>query len=153
MIFNGRSLTTLVMFAIFTGVCFMALSLPTKAAFMPLLIGVPGAILCAVQLVIDLRRKPELNVQAEPRHGGSAGARSEAEVFMWLALYTGAILGFGFVVGGPVIVGAYVRFSGRDSWRNALIAAGGTFAVLYGVFIWLLELSMFQGLVIESVLG
>ncbi|MGR3290216.1 MAG: tripartite tricarboxylate transporter TctB family protein [Paracoccaceae bacterium] len=141
------------MFAIFAGTCAMAWSLPTKAAFMPLLIGVPGAILCAAQLVIDLRRKLELDVRENPQPGGSEGARSEAEVFIWLALFTGAILGFGFVVGGPIIVGAYVKFSGRDSWRNALFAAGGTFAVLYGVFIWLLELSMFQGLVLQSLLG
>jgi len=141
------------MFAIFAGVCAMAWSLPAKAAFMPLLIGVPGAILCAAQLVIDLRRKPELDVRENPRPGGSEGARSEAEVFIWLALYTGAILGFGFVVGGPIIVGAYVKFSGRECWRNALFAAGGTFAVLYGVFIWLLEFSMFQGLVFQSLLG
>lgn len=120
---------------------------------MPLLIGVPGAILCAAQLVIDLRRKPELDVRENQHPGGSKDARSEAEVFIWLALYTGAILGFGFVVGGPIIVGVYVKFFGRDSWRNAFFAAGGTLAVLYGVFIWLLELSLFPGLVLQNLLG
>jgi len=153
MILNGRSLTTMVMLGIFVGACAMAWVLPAKAAFMPLLIGVPGAILCAAQLIIDLRQKPEIDGPTAPEQNTGEGARSEAEVFLWLALYTGAILGFGFIVGGPIIVGAYVRYAGRDSWRNALIAAGGTFAVLYGVFILLLELSMFQGFVIETLLG
>ena len=61
-----------------------------------------------------------------------------------------ALVGFGFVIGGPVIVTAFVRYSSRDSWKNALFAGAGTFAVLFGVFIWLLELSLFPGLIIEA---
>ena len=155
MIPDGRKLTTLVMLAIFVAVCVMALSLPTKAAFMPLLIGIPGAILCAVQLVIDLRREPEAEIVAPDPVANVTGdgAQSEAEAFLWLALFTVALLGFGFILGGPVIVGAFVRYSSRDSLQNALFAAGGTFAVLYGVFIWMLELSLFQGFVLEALLS
>ena len=72
-------------------------------------------------------------------------------MFLWLALFTGALLGFGFVIGGPIIVTAFVRFSSRDSWQNALFAGAGTFAVIYGVFIWMLELSLFHGLILEAI--
>ena len=130
----------------------LALGLPAKAAFMPLLIGIPGALLCAAQLVIDLRRaatEPQADAPAEQDVAGM----SELASFVWLGLFAGALLGFGFIVGAPIIVTAYVKFASRDTWANALFAGGGTFVVMYGMFIWLLELSVFQGLILERLLG
>jgi hypothetical protein len=146
MTFDGRLLTTLVMLALFVGACLMALALPAKAAFMPLLIGVPGVLLCAAQLVIDLRRPP---APEAPERETSADARSEVEVFVWLGLFAGALTGLGFLVGAPLVVAGFVRFSSRESWQNAIFAGAGTFAVMYGVFVWLLELSLFPGLLLE----
>lgn len=150
MTFDGRIATTLAMLALFVGACFLAWGLPQKAAFMPLLIGIPGVILCLWQLILDLRRAP-----AEPEASADDEAdtrgRSEAEVFLWLVGFTVAMIGFGFVVGGPVIVFAFVRYASRESTMNALFAAAGTFAVTWGVFIWLLELPLFQGLVLEAI--
>lgn len=151
MTFDGRTLTSLVMLALFSGACLLALDLPQKAAFMPLLIGIPGALLCLWQLVLDLRRPPEEKAKPGDTDTDSEG-KSEAEIFLWLGAFSVAIVGFGFVVGGPLVVFAFVRFSSGETTRNALIAGLGTLAVLWGVFIWLLELPLFQGLVIESFL-
>ena len=151
MILSGRFLTTLVMFVLFAGACILALDLPTKAAFMPLLIGVPGALLCAAQLVLDLRR-PDQPTEPVADVPETEGGRSEFEVFLWLGLFTFAILGFGFIVGGPIIVGSFIRFSSRENWQSALFAAAGTFAVMFGIFIWLLELSLFPGLILGPLL-
>ena len=154
MILNARFLTTLVMFALFVGACVLAMGLPTKAAFMPLLIGIPGALLCGAQLILDLRRGPDAPKKAaQSDNAEDESAQSEAQAFGWLALFAVALLGFGFVVGGPIIVGAFVRFSSKDSWKNAAVAAGGTFVVLWGVFIWLLELILFKGLILEALFG
>lgn len=147
MIPDGRILTTLAMLGLFGAAIGLALALPSKAAFMPLLIGVPGFVLCAVQLVLDIRKRRATPAGAAPPQ--DAG-RSEVEVFVWLGLFSLALLGFGFVLGGPIVVAAFVRFSSRESRFNALVAGLGTLAVLWGVFIWLLELSLFRGLVIEA---
>lgn len=154
MIFDGRKLTTLVMFTIFAGASLLALDLPTKAAFMPLLIGIPGAILCAAQFVVDLRAGPDAGGPPAnaPEQQSDDDSQSEVQAFVWLAAFTVMLLCFGFIVGGPIVVGAFLRFSSRESWQNSLFAAGGTFAVLYGVFVWLLELSLFQGVVLEMML-
>lgn len=152
MTFDGRLATSLVMLGLFVGACVLALGLPQKAAFMPLLIGVPGALLCLWQVVIDIRRGPVESVDAQSPDPASvpADSRTEAEVFLWLGVFSVVLIGFGFVVGGPLVVTAFVRFSSRDSWRNALFAGAGTFVVLFGVFIWLLELSLFPGLVVDA---
>ncbi|MCG6902811.1 MAG: tripartite tricarboxylate transporter TctB family protein [Rhodobacter sp.] len=149
--FNARTATTAVMLAIFVAACALSLSLPSKAAFMPLLIGVPGALLCAAQLLMDIRRAPEPTPEplTEPGDATDDDGRSEAEVFVWLGLFFAVLLGFGFIIGAPLIVFAFVRFSSRESWRNALIAGAGTFVVMYGVFVLLLELSLFPGLVLD----
>lgn len=149
MTFDARTATSLVMFLLFAGGVYLALDLPQKAAFMPLLIGIPGAILCLVQLVADLRT-PRAAPNPDAGDDKDEG-RSEAEIFIWLGAFAAAIVGFGFVVGGPLIVTAFVRFSSRESWLNAIFAGAGTFAVLYGVFIWMLELSLFEGLILETV--
>lgn len=149
MTFDGRTATTLAMLALFAGACILALGLPQKAAFMPLLIGIPGVILCLWQLILDLRRAPDTAPQKDtPKTSG----RSEAEIFLWLAAFSVALIGFGFVVGGPAIVFAFIRFSSRESTRNALVAGAGTFLLIWGMFIWLLELPLFQGLILEPFL-
>lgn len=147
MTFDGRIATTLVMLALFAGASLLALGLPQKAGFMPLLIGVPGTLLCLWQLVIDLRGGEVRDEEAPAAEG-----KSEIEVFLWLAAFSVALIGFGFVVGGPIIVFAFVRLSSGESTLNALIAGAGTFLVIWGVFIWLLELPLFQGLVLEAIL-
>jgi hypothetical protein len=150
MTFDGRLATTLVMLALFAGACLLSLDLPQKAAFMPLLVGIPGTILCLWQLILDLRRPAEAPKPAAPVSEGEG--TSELQVFLWLGAFAAAIFGFGFIIGGPLVVMAFIRFSSGESWRNAIFAAAGTFLVIWGVFIWLLELPLFQGLVLEAFL-
>jgi hypothetical protein len=149
MTFNGRTATTLVMLALFVGASVLALGLPSKAAFMPLLIGVPGIILCAWQLVLDLRRAPD--AAPDPGDDTPDDGQTETATFLWLGAFSVALIGFGFVVGGPIIVAAFVRLSSRESWLNAVFAGLGTLIVIYGVFIWLLGVPLFPGLVLRAI--
>ena len=150
MMFSDRIATTVAMLAIFVAAAAMALSLPQKAAFMPLLVSIPGILLCLWQLALDLlgRTPKDAPAAGEAR----SDSHSELKIFLWLGLFAVALIGFGFVIGGPLIVFAFVRFASGESWRNALVAGGGTFAVVWGVFIWLLELPLFEGLVLEALL-
>jgi uncharacterized Tic20 family protein len=105
-----------------------------------------------VQIVLDLRADTdERAARAEAREAErTEDAASETEMMVWLALFTGTLVSFGFIIGGPLIVIAFVRFSSRDSWQNALFAGAGTFAVLFSIFIWLLELPLFPGLILKA---
>ncbi len=153
MTFDGRLLTTVVMFTIFASMSLLALGFPAKAGFMPLLVGVPGTILCFAQIILDLRRDKSAEIEAEkdaePEETDET-AKSELTMFMWLGAYTIGLLGFGFIIGGPILVFLYVRYCNRDSIRTALISGLGTLAVLYGIFIWLLELTLFEGLILRA---
>ncbi len=147
MMSDRRSLLTLMMLAIFAAAVGIALTLPSKAAFMPFLVGVPGTLLCAGQLVLDLRRGGAI-AAAKPRAPDEG--RSEAEMFGWLGAFTGILIGLGFLAGGPLVVALFVRLSARESWANTAVAALGTFLILYGVFTTLLGLHLFPGLLVMA---
>lgn len=158
MTFDSKIITTLAMLSLFGGASLLSLGLPGKAAFMPLLIGIPGVLLCAAQLILDIRESRAATQRVEGRDTAPAGAsespdhagRTELEMFFWLGLFTALLLVFGFVVGGPVAVLLFVHFEKKNNWLNALFAAAGTFAVLFGIFIWMLELTLFRGFLLDA---
>lgn len=151
---SGRVATTLAMLAIFSGMSLLAFGFPEKAAFTPLLVGIPGAVLCLAQLAIDLTGRARL---AGPDKGDEFGDRDgdaisgrECFMFLWLAVFTGALVGFGFHIGGPLVVLLYIRFGERESWLNAVLAGVGTFLVVWLIFTKLLELPLFGGLLLPT---
>jgi hypothetical protein len=162
MTLDGRALTSAAMLAIFTAMVVMALGFPSQAGFMPLLIGIPGLLFCAAQLIADLRRAP---AGKTPVPGPADGAdvpeaqdarettRRELFMFLWLGIFTIGLLAFGFLYAGPVLVFLYLKLGERESWFTALFAGVGTWLVLWGMFVWLLELSLFEGFVTQRLLG
>ncbi|MGH6922492.1 MAG: tripartite tricarboxylate transporter TctB family protein [Propylenella sp.] len=154
MILSGRILTTLVMLVIFAGMSVMAIGYPEKARFLPLLVGIPGTIMCLAQLLIDIRHAFQQRAgDAEADSDETADASREAKMLLWLVLFFAGILAFGFLFGAPVIVAAYLRFAERETWTTSLVAGVGAWLVLYVVFVRLLELYVFDGLVTQLILG
>ena len=58
MIFDTRKLISLVMIALFAGAIYFSQGLPSSAAFMPMLVSVPGLILCLFQFALDFKNTP-----------------------------------------------------------------------------------------------
>jgi Tripartite tricarboxylate transporter TctB family len=141
---SSRILTAAVMLVIFAGMTVMALGFPAQAQLMPLLIGVPGTVMALVQLIKELRAPAE----APPAAAIEARdeQRRERKMFLWLGLFLAGVLAFGFLWATPVLIFAFLRFSERESWAVATIGAIGAWLVLYVVFVRLLELFLFEGL-------
>jgi hypothetical protein len=154
MMINGRIATSIVMLSIFSGMTYLALGFPDKAAFTPMLVGIPGIILCMAQLVIDVSRRKEVAGSAKgvatEEHDQNAINRREWFMFVWLAIFAGATIGFGFHIGGSAVVFLYIRFGEDESWRNAIVAGVGTFLVIWLIFTKLLELPLFSGLLLPT---
>jgi hypothetical protein len=152
MILSGRNATTLVMIAIFAGACLMALTLPGQAAFMPLLVGVPGLLLSLGQLVLDITGHggPSEKSEADMARAATdrSKGRSEAVMFGWLGLFTVALIAFGFLIAGPILVLLFVRIASRAPWWQAIVAGLATLLVIWGVFVWLLGMPIFEGLLL-----
>jgi hypothetical protein len=135
------------MLCIFAGMTLMALGFPAKAQLMPLLIGVPGTAMALVQLIKDVRAPAAPPPAAEAAFEVRQEQRREHKMLFWLALFFAAILAFGFLYATPVLVFAFLRFGEGESWTVAAVGAIGAWLVLYVVFVKLLELFLFEGLV------
>lgn len=149
MIFNGRAATSLVMLAIFAAMTAIGLGYPEKARMMPLLVGIPGTILALAQLIRDIRF-PTVEALTEET---IAERRREIAMFAWLALFLAGVMGFGFLYAAPILVFAFMRFGQKESWTVALAGGIGAWVVLYGIFTRLLELFLFEGLLLPLLTG
>jgi hypothetical protein len=141
MIFEGRILISVIMLAILAGMVGYAATFPAEARFLPWVIGVPGVLLCAAQLVNELRSRPGKPV-AEP-----AERRRELMMFGWVAIFIAGILLFGFIIASPVLVAAYLHLDWRERPLAIALSAGLCWATLYLVFERALGMDLFDGLV------
>ena len=149
-ILNGRVLTALVMLLLFLSMSLMALGFTEKARLMPLLVGIPGTILGIFELLSEIRTAAR---QAADGDASEWVSRVEAVMLGWVFVFFVGILLFGFVYAGPVLVFAFMLAGKKESLTVALISAAGTWAVLYGFFQVAMEIPLFQGLIIEYMLG
>ena len=138
MIFEGRIVVSLIMLALFAGMVGYAFTFPDDARFLPWVIGIPGLLFCIAQLIIELRDRT-----SEEREPGER--RRELKMFAWFVAFIVAILLFGFVFAGPVLVAAYLYFDWHERPVVVVGSAVVAFAVLFGVFEWALELRLYGG--------
>jgi hypothetical protein len=140
---NGRIVTSLAMVVLFAFFVAQAFFFGHEAAVMPLLVGVPGLILSLAQLVVEMRATG---------HGGEPILSSrEWSIMLWIAGFTLGVIAFGFVLGAPLLLAAYLYFVAGE--RLPITIAGGTLclAVMNG-FEHLLHIPLFEGLVIHYLL-
>ena len=145
---EGRVLVAGIMLVIFTVMVGLAFTYPGEARFLPLVIGIPGLGLSLAQFVIELRGKDpdEKTFTAEDR-------TAELKMFAWFAVFIFGIILFGFPYAGPIIVALYLHFSWGEKWYVSLGAAAFSWAILHGVFDYVLGLPLFEGLVYEWIYG
>jgi hypothetical protein len=143
---EGRILVSGIMVLVFAGAVLLSFTYAPEARFLPLVIGIPGLILSIAQLATELRQHPDMVIIPEER-------RREAKMFAWFLTFVAGLVFFGFLYAGPVLVAAYLYFSGRERWYSAIAAAVITWGILYGVFERFLGLPLFEGLLSQWIFG
>ena len=144
---EGRVLVSAIMLVAFGAAVGLSFTYAPEARLLPLVIGIPGLLLSAIQLFAELKDK-----DAEPAVTPEEHSR-EGRMFAWFLCFVGALVLFGFLYAGPALVAAYLYFSGREKWYVALLGAAFAWTVLYGVFDWFLGLPLFEGLVFQYLFG
>lgn len=152
---------TFVMLAIFASMVAIASGYPAGARFMPFVVGIPGIVLCLLQLALDWRRArveplrdgqptAALRGTAAPDGAGTEApdrtvVRREAVIWGYVVAFVAGLLALGFWVSVPVMIAAFLRFEGKASWQAALGAAIGAVALLYAVFGLALRIELHPG--------
>ena len=145
---EGRVVVAGIMLLIFAVMVGLAFTYSGEARFLPLVIGIPGLALSLAQFVIELRGKdPEEKVFT------AEDSMAEFKMFGWFAVFIFGIILFGFPYAGPIIVALYLHFSWGEKWYVSLGAAAFSWAILHGIFDYVLGLPLFEGLVYQWIYG
>jgi len=148
---NGPVFTALMMFVVFATMSLIALSFPDKARLMPLIVGIPGTILALVQLLMELRST--LRQTAETTELVPETIEAERQMFTWMFLFFFGILGFGFIYAAPLLVFGFLWFGKGESLKVGLVGGAGTWGILYGLFETGFQIPLFDGLLLEWLVG
>ena len=148
---------TLFFSAIFSAAIVIGWQWPLIAKLMPVyVVAIPGLILALVQLYRDL-------TAWEERQGGPGGGIEMDEVFAttldtstemrrtlaffsWFIGGAVAIWLLGIVIALPLLVLLYSSIDGKERWISSVLLSAGTFAFIWGLFEYLLEMRWPAGL-------
>lgn len=148
---------TMFFFIIFLAAALAGWDWPNIAKIMPVYVAaIPGLILAAVQLYRSA-------TNWEQRRGKVSGAIEMDEVtdvqldkatelkrtLIFFGWFTGGALGIwliGLVFALPLLVFLYALIEGREKWYSAVIAAACTYALVWGLFEYMLETRWPSGL-------
>jgi len=150
------SFCALVFFCVFV---YLAQDWRMQARLYPWAIGIPMLILAIVQVILDLK-----GVKAKPSDDGApstpmdfqftkdvdpATAKKRAIVmFSWLFGFFGLIWLLGFPIAIPLMMFAYFKFQGGESWVLSITLTIIAWIFFYGLFVKLLTLPFPEGLII-----
>ncbi len=140
-VLEGRIITAGVTLAIFvTAVAIALIYFPAGARMLPLVIGIPGIILSAIQLVSELRRKDAEQISPEIRAG-------EIRMVIWFGAFASTIILLGFVYGSPVMIAAYLQFAAKEKWYTVLLGAALAWVILQYVFMRGIGIVLYEGII------
>ena len=140
------------MLAVFAGMTGTALSYPPDSRLVPLVVGIPGTLLCAGQFLVELRRYARQRRQGTRPEAGLP-TRRELALLAWFAVFVLGILLFGFTYGGPALLFAFLYWGQSERPLVAAAAALGLLGFLHLVFRQALGLRLFEGLMLERLTG
>lgn len=149
-IFNGQIITAAIMVAIFASMVGVSTTYPANARMVPLIIGIPGTILCLIQLVSEILASYRLNLDAErPSPISSSELVREIKFFLWFPAFIASVLVCGFFVTTLVLVFLFLRLDQRESMKLSTSLSVGGALVLYVIFNLVLGLPLYPGFVYD----
>ena len=77
--------------------------------------------------------------------------RREAVLFLYFFFLLAVVLLFGFWIGFPIFLAAFLRFYSRESWKLTILLMAGSWIVMYFILAVLLQQILFEGFVTQYV--
>ena len=147
------SFCALIFFCVFV---YMAQDWRLQARLYPWAIGIPMLILAIVQVILDLKGfKAKQSSDATPMDfqftkdvDPTTAKKRAITMFAWLIGFLLLIWLVGFPIGIAVMMFAYLKFQGRESWTLSILLTVIAWLCFWGLFVRLLHLPFPEGLVL-----
>lgn len=144
---EGRIVTAGVMLAIFvTAVGIALIYFPAGARMLPLVVGIPGIILSAIQFVSELRQTDAKQISPEVRAG-------EIRMIVWFAAFAAVIFLLGFIYGSPLLIAAYLQIQAKEKWYTTVLGALLAWVILEFVFSRGIGIVLYEGMIPPMFMG
>jgi len=144
---EGRIVTAGVMLAIFiTAVGIALIYFPEGARMLPLVVGIPGIILAAIQFVNEFRQTDPKQVSPEVRAG-------EIRMVIWFGTFAATILALGFIYGSPLMIAAYLHLQAKEKWYTTVLGALLAWVILEFVFSRGIGIVLYEGMIPPMFMG
>jgi len=143
MIFSYRILFTGVLFLFFLAIATMALFYSADARLGPLVVSLPGLILCFFQLVTDWRQINQETGQDELEQGANA-----LTLYLYFLALIVITLVFGIMPAAALFIFVFLYKRGNYNMAVSIAVACGFTSLLYLIFEIALNLELFRGLLI-----
>jgi Sec-independent protein secretion pathway component TatC len=168
----SRQAMTVFMLAIFLTMVGISFTYPEGARFMPLTVGIPGILLCLLQIGLDFRRRPvgvqhdkdEMQEAQEKAaklvghsvefghaevidapHDEKEMVRREVATWAYFLGFIGGVLLFGFYAAIPVFLVAFLRNRAGATWTRTLTLSGIASVAFYLIFAKGLGVALYPG--------
>jgi hypothetical protein len=141
---------TLFFLAVFLGAAVVGWQWPDIAKIMPVYVAaVPGVILAVVQLYREATgwegsRQTAGGIEMDEVYDVKLDKKTEMQrTVMYFAWFIGGAIGIwllGIVIALPLLVFLYMLIEGREKWIGTVVMTACTFALIWGVFEYMLEM-------------
>ena len=158
---KAEILYTLLLMLFVLTLLFISTEYDWKSALFPLLVCVFTLVLGLLTLAMDfyprLSRFAETDVFSpagsdnNKKTGKGTAGEISAKDFLWTSFWMVLIImlvfSFGFLISLPVWILGYVHFKGKRPWKFAFMTAAIMFVFMYGFFVRIMGVELFQGIV------
>lgn len=159
---------TLFLLLIFLIFVILAIGYNPTARVVPLIVGIPGVILCAILLssyyipAVDKRintlkqktffevevgdeKKQQKNLQKSEEEFKKTSLK-ELNMVAWIIGFLIGIYILGFIVAIPLFTFLFLKFREKESLRMSILVSAGSWAAIYTMFSLLLKAQLYSGL-------
>ena len=150
-------LVPLALFVMSSGFAIWSNQLPEIPRMMPFLVAMITVVLCVLDFLA--RGKSEFAQKIghwlgadfsnrEMKHNPAISA--EAVMILWMLLCVSLMMFIGILPSIFIFVLVYMRYQGKQSWRNSILASIGNLLFVVAVFEVLLQYNLYRGALFDS---
>jgi len=152
---NGRVLMSLCVAVVGVIVIIMALRWPFKTAFFPVITAIPVVLMAVAELVMGLRgmKKSEKGgVDFKPSEDvdPKVAMRRTLVTFAWIIGFFLLIVLLGFPIAVFLFLFLNLKWQAKEGWRLTLILTAATSIFFYGLFIRMLDIRFYEGVILRA---